>query len=78
LPQTTSDQQRTTVFAAYNLVESFASALGALAVGFVSRDTGGACGAVYRGDTRESALWIAILARRWAKDHLRPADLRAI
>jgi MFS family permease len=33
LPQTTTDQNRTTVFSAYNLVGSFASALGALAVG---------------------------------------------
>jgi MFS family permease len=33
LPQSTSDQQRTAVFSAYNLVGSFASALGALAVG---------------------------------------------
>ena len=33
LPQTTSDQNRTTVFSAYNLVGSFAGALGALAVG---------------------------------------------
>ncbi|HEX2228312.1 MAG TPA: MFS transporter [Candidatus Binatia bacterium] len=32
LPQSTSDQQRTAVFSAYNLVGSFASALGALAV----------------------------------------------
>ncbi|MGH7771118.1 MAG: MFS transporter [Candidatus Binatia bacterium] len=33
LPQTTGDKMRTSVFAAYNLVGSFASALGALAVG---------------------------------------------
>lgn len=33
LPQTTSDQHRTSVFSAYNLVGSFAGALGALAVG---------------------------------------------
>lgn len=32
LPQTTSDQHRTAVFSAYNLVGSFAGALGALAV----------------------------------------------
>ena len=32
LPQTTSDQHRTAVFAAYNLVGSFAGAVGALAV----------------------------------------------
>jgi MFS family permease len=32
LPQTTSDQQRTAVFSAYNLVGSLASAVGALAV----------------------------------------------
>lgn len=32
LPQTTSDKQRTTIFAAYNLVGSLAGALGALAV----------------------------------------------
>jgi len=32
LPQTTSDERRTTVFAAYNLVGSLAGALGALAV----------------------------------------------
>ena len=32
LPQTTSDQNRTAVFSAYNLVGSFAGALGALAV----------------------------------------------
>ena len=36
LPQTTSDQNRTTVFSAYNLVGSFAGALGALAVGLPS------------------------------------------
>ena len=36
LPQTTSDQNRTAVFAAYNLVGSFAGALGALAVGLPS------------------------------------------
>jgi MFS family permease len=33
LPQTTGDQQRTIVFSAYNLVGSFAGAVGALAVG---------------------------------------------
>jgi MFS family permease len=33
LPQTTSDQNRTAVFSAYNLVGSFAGAVGALAVG---------------------------------------------
>ncbi|HWP24283.1 MAG TPA: MFS transporter [Candidatus Binatia bacterium] len=33
LPQTTEDKQRTAVFSAYNLVGSFAGALGALAVG---------------------------------------------
>ncbi|HEX2930694.1 MAG TPA: MFS transporter [Candidatus Binatia bacterium] len=33
LPQTTTDQQRTAVFSAYNLVGSFAGAVGALAVG---------------------------------------------
>ena len=33
LPQTTSDQHRTAVFSAYNLVGSFASAIGTLAVG---------------------------------------------
>jgi MFS family permease len=33
LPQTTSDHQRTVVFAAYNLVGSLAGAMGALAVG---------------------------------------------
>ena len=33
LPQTTSDPQRTAVFSAYNLVGSFAGAIGALAVG---------------------------------------------
>jgi MFS family permease len=32
LPQTTSDQQRTAVFSAYNLIGSFAGAIGALAV----------------------------------------------
>jgi MFS family permease len=37
LPQTTSDQNRTTVFSAYNLVGSFASAGGALAVGLPQR-----------------------------------------
>lgn len=36
LPQTTADQHRTTVFSAYNLVGSFAGALGALAVGLPS------------------------------------------
>jgi MFS family permease len=36
LPQTTGDQHRTTVFSAYNLVGSFAGALGALAVGLPS------------------------------------------
>ena len=36
LPQTTSDEQRTAVFSAYNLVGSFAGALGALAVGLPS------------------------------------------
>jgi MFS family permease len=36
LPQTTDDQHRTTVFSAYNLVGSFAGALGALAVGLPS------------------------------------------
>jgi MFS family permease len=39
LPQTTSDQQRTIVFSAYNLVGSFASALGALSVGLPQRFT---------------------------------------
>lgn len=33
LPQTTTDQQRTAVFSAYNLVGSFAGAVGALTVG---------------------------------------------
>jgi MFS family permease len=33
LPQTTDDRQRTAVFAAYNLIGSFAGAVGALAVG---------------------------------------------
>jgi MFS family permease len=37
LPQTTDDQHRTTVFSAYNLVGSFASAVGALAVGLPAR-----------------------------------------
>lgn len=36
LPQTTSDQHRTSVFSAYNLVGSFLGALGALAVGLPS------------------------------------------
>jgi MFS family permease len=36
LPQTTRDEQRTAVFSAYNLVGSFAGALGALAVGLPS------------------------------------------
>jgi MFS family permease len=36
LPQTASDQQRTAVFSAYNLVGSFAGAVGALAVGLPS------------------------------------------
>jgi MFS family permease len=36
LPQTTSDQQRTAVFSAYNLVGSFAGAVGALTVTFPS------------------------------------------
>lgn len=36
LPQTTSDQQRTAVFSAYNLVGSFAGAIGALAVSLPS------------------------------------------
>jgi len=36
LPQTTSDEQRTAVFSAYNLVGSFAGALGALAVSLPS------------------------------------------
>ncbi|MGH7815871.1 MAG: MFS transporter, partial [Candidatus Binatia bacterium] len=36
LPQTTSDKNRTAVFSAYNLVGSFAGALGALAVGLPS------------------------------------------
>ena len=36
LPQTTTDQNRTTVFSVYNLVGSFASAIGALAVGLPS------------------------------------------
>lgn len=36
LPQTTSDQNRTAVFSAYNLVASFAGALGALTVGLPS------------------------------------------
>jgi MFS family permease len=33
LPQTTGDQQRTAVFSAYNLIGSFAAAIGALVVG---------------------------------------------
>jgi len=37
LPQTTSDQHRTAVFSAYNLVGSFAGAMGALAVGLPQR-----------------------------------------
>ena len=37
LPQTTSDEHRTAVFSAYNLVGSFAGALGALAVGLPPR-----------------------------------------
>jgi MFS family permease len=37
LPQTTSDHRRTTVFSVYNLVASFAGALGALAVGLPQR-----------------------------------------
>jgi MFS family permease len=37
LPQTTDDQHRTTIFSAYNLVGSFAGAVGALAVGLPSR-----------------------------------------
>jgi MFS family permease len=37
LPQTTSDQQRTAVFSFYNLVGSFAGAMGALAVGLPPR-----------------------------------------
>jgi MFS family permease len=36
LPQTTSDQHRTAVFSAYNLVGSVAGAIGALVVGFPS------------------------------------------
>ena len=36
LPQTTTNQNRTTVFSVYNLVGSFASAIGALAVGLPS------------------------------------------
>ena len=36
LPQTTEDRQRTAVFSAYNLVGSFAGAVGALAVGLPS------------------------------------------
>jgi MFS family permease len=36
LPQTTSDENRTAVFSAYNVVGSFAGALGALAVGLPS------------------------------------------
>ena len=36
LPQTTSDQNRTAIFSAYNLVGSFAGALGALAVSLPS------------------------------------------
>jgi MFS family permease len=36
LPQTTSDEQRTTIFSAYNLVGSLFGALGALAVGLPS------------------------------------------
>jgi len=36
LPQTTHDQYRTTVFSAYNLIGSFAGALGALVVGLPS------------------------------------------
>src|SRR5918992_6141029 len=39
LPQTSSDQQRTTVFSVYNLVGSFASALGALSVGLPQQFT---------------------------------------
>jgi MFS family permease len=37
LPQTTSDQERTAVFSVYNLIGSFAGALGALAVGLPER-----------------------------------------
>ena len=37
LPQTTSDEHRTAVFSAYNLVGSFAGAIGALAVGLPPR-----------------------------------------
>jgi MFS family permease len=37
LPQTTSDEHRTAVFSAYNLVGSFAGAIGALAVGLPQR-----------------------------------------
>lgn len=37
LPQTTGDQHRTTIFSAYNLIGSFAGAVGALAVGLPSR-----------------------------------------
>jgi MFS family permease len=37
LPQTTSDQHRTAVFSAYNLIGSFAGALGALVVGLPQR-----------------------------------------
>ena len=37
LPQTTSDQHRTAVFSTYNLVGSFAGAIGALAVGLPPR-----------------------------------------
>lgn len=36
LPQTTSDQNRTALFSAYNLIGSFAGAVGALAVGIPS------------------------------------------
>jgi MFS family permease len=37
LPQTTSDQHRTAVFSTYNLIGSFAGAIGALAVGLPPR-----------------------------------------
>jgi MFS family permease len=40
LPQTTSDEKRTAVFSAYNLIGSFAGAVGALAVGLPQRLSG--------------------------------------
>ncbi len=39
LPQTTQDEQRTAIFSAYNLVGSFAGAVGALAVAIPSLDS---------------------------------------